>query len=64
MQLLNQQFTLLGCESNRTNQRSGDKMTLAEIELRLEVLQAGLSGLRAEANEIENRINEIEEKIK
>jgi len=39
-------------------------MTLAEIELRLEVLQAGLNGLRAEASEIENRINELEEKIK
>jgi uncharacterized protein YoxC len=39
-------------------------MTLAEIELRIEVLQAGLKGLAAEANEIENRINELEERIK
>lgn len=39
-------------------------MSIAEIELRIEVLESILSGLRAEAKQIENRINELEERIK
>ncbi len=39
-------------------------MTIAELELRIELLEAGLNGLRAEANEIENRINKLGEENK
>lgn len=39
-------------------------MTIAELELRIELLEAGLSGLRAETNEIENRINKLGEENK
>jgi hypothetical protein len=39
-------------------------MTIAEFELRLELLQIGLASIRAAADEFETRIDKVEERIK